>query len=247
MSIENFSLLVLAGGVAGFLNTIAGGGSLLTLPLFVLTGLTWESANATSRVAVLFQSVSAVWGFHRHERFPWREALVLAVPASLGALVGAYLTHLMDAKVFEPVAIALLVGIGLAMVLVPKLSQPARSFTVRERPWVHPLLFLVGVYAGFIQAGVGYLLIAVFSGVLGRDLASGNALKVALVLLFTLVALPVLGLDAPVDWAAGTVVGVGSVVGAQLAVRFAIKASPAMLRGVLVGTLAVVVAVAVAT
>lgn len=247
MSIENFLLLVVAGGVAGFLNTLAGGGSLLTLPLFVLTGLSWESANATSRVAVLFQSVSAVWGFYRLERFPWREALILAIPASLGALVGASLTHLTDARQFEPIAVFLLVGIGLAMVLAPGLTRPVRSFSVRQRPVVYPLLFAVGIYAGFIQAGVGYLLIAVFSAVLGRDLAEGNALKVALVLLFTLVALPVLGLDAPIDWAAGAVVGLGSVVGALLAVRFAVKASPTALKAVLLSTLAVVVVVSIAT
>lgn len=247
MSITNFVLLLLAGCVAGFLNTLAGGGSLLTLPLFVMTGLTWESANATSRVAVLLQSASAVWGFYRQERFPWRDALVLAIPSTLGALVGALLTHLTDAAVFEPVAVTLLVGVGLAMLLVPKFTRPDLAYEVSERPIVHPLLFAVGVYAGFIQAGVGYLLLAVFAAVLGRDLASGNAIKVALVLVFTVVALPILGLDAPIDWGAGLVVGGGSMVGAQLAVRFAVRASPTMLRLVLVGTLVVVIVAAIAS
>jgi len=243
----NFALLLIAGGIAGFLNTLAGGGSLLTLPLFVMTGLSWESANATSRVAVLMQSVSAVWGFYRQERFPWRDALVLAIPSTLGALVGALLTHLTDATVFEPLAVTLLVAVGLAMLLIPRFTRPEVAYEVRQRPIVHPLLFLVGVYAGFIQAGVGYLLLAVFAAVLGRDLASGNAIKVALVLIFTVVALPILGLDAPIDWAGGLVVGVGSVVGAQLAVRFAIRASPAILRLVLLGTLVVVIVAAIAT
>jgi uncharacterized protein len=247
VSITNFALLLMAGGVAGFLNTLAGGGSLLTLPLFVMMGLSWESANATSRVAVLLQSMSAVWGFLRYERFPWRETLVLAIPATLGAIVGALATHVMDAHVFEPVAVILLVAIGLAMLFIPRFTRPEEAFAVRDRPIVHPLLFVVGIYAGFIQAGVGYLLLAVFSAVLGRDLATGNAIKVALVLIFTLVALPILGLDAPIDWSAGLVVGAGSIVGAQLAVRFAVRSSPQMLRVILIGTLVVVIVAAIAT
>jgi uncharacterized membrane protein YfcA len=252
MSTANFGdlliviLLALAGFVAGFINTLAGGGSLLTLPILVLTGLSWESANATSRISVLLQTASAVHGFARYERLEVRDTLALGAPTLLGAAIGALLTYVTDARAFEFIAVLLLVGVGLAMLIYPKLTRGATPKTLAERPIAAPLLFLVGVYAGFLQAGVGYLLLAVFGGVLGRDLASGNALKSALVLGSTVVALPILGGDTDIAWVHGLILGLGSVLGAQLAVRFAIRASPATLRFILLGTLAVVVAVSLA-
>ncbi len=251
MSTANFGdlpivlLLALAGLLAGFVNTLAGGGSLLTLPLLVLTGLSWESANATSRISVLMQTTSAVLGFVRHERLDRIETLWLALPTLIGTALGALLTYTLDAHDFEPVAVALLVFVGIAMLLFPRLTLATHAKTLSERPIAFPLLFLVGIYAGFLQAGVGYLLLAVFSAVLGRDLASGNALKSALVLIATVVALPILGGDTDIAWGRGIALGVGSFIGAQLAVRFAIRASPRTLRLILLGTLSVVIAVSV--
>jgi len=237
--------LVIAGLVAGFVNTLAGGGSLLTLPILVLTGLSWEAANATSRISVLMQSISAVSGFMKVDRMDTREALWMALPAGLGAALGALLALWLDPKTFEPVAIVLLVAVGVAMIVSPKITSGTQPRTLRERPIAWPLLVLIGVYGGFIQAGVGYLLIALFGGVLGRDLAAGNALKAALVLLFTLVALPIFGFGQGLDLARGLTLGAGAVVGAQLAVRFAVRATPSTMRLILVSTLLVVIVVAV--
>jgi hypothetical protein len=239
--LEILAVLVVAGIVAGFLNTLAGGGSLLTMPVLVLAGLSWESANATSRLSVLLQTATATRGFLTHERLSRRETVEMARPTLLGTLIGAGATHVLDVRTFEPVAVGLLVAVGLAMLIAPNFA-PSTPKTLAERPRARVLLFLIGLYAGFIQAGIGYLLLAFFSGVLGRDLATGNALKSALVLLCTLVALPVLGLDAPIHWGYGLALGLGAMLGAHLGVRYAIRASNRALRLILLGTLAFVVA-----
>ena len=198
MSFEAALVLVQGGVAAGFVNTLAGGGSLLTLPLLVWTGLGWDAANATGRVAVLMQSVVAVWGFARAERLrpgpsaiQSSESWKMAIPATLGAGLGAWLATIIPASAFEPIIVTLLVVVGLAMALFPRAVMPAQGTTPKtlaERPIAYPLLFLVGVYGGFLQAGVGYLLLGVFGAVLQRDLMRGNAMKTLLVLVFTVVA-----------------------------------------------------------
>jgi len=243
-------LLALGGVVAGFVNTLAGGGSLLTLPLLVWTGLGWDGANATGRVAVLMQSAVAVLGFFRAEQRASRgpvlastEAWRMAVPAVLGAGLGAWLATRVAPAAFEPIMLSLLGAVGLAMALFPKAVMPARGTTPRalaERPIAYPLLFLVGVYGGFLQAGVGYLLLGVFGAVLQRDLMQGNALKTMLVMAFTVVAIVVFGVGAEVDLGRGVVLGLGTMVGAWFAVRYASKASDLAMRVILLGSLGVV-------
>jgi uncharacterized membrane protein YfcA len=167
----------------------------------------------------------------------------MAVPATLGAALGALLATRVAPAAFEPLVVVLLVAVGLAMALFPRAVMPARGAVPRplaERPIAYPLLFLTGVYGGFLQAGVGYLLIGIFGAVLGRDLQSGNALKVLLVLAFTVVAMVVFGVGAEIDWGRGATLGAGAMIGAWLAVRFALRASDAVVRAILIGSLGVV-------
>jgi hypothetical protein len=217
-------ILVMVGGVAGFLNVLAGGGSLLTLPLLIFLGLPAAVANGTNRVAIFFQNIFAMGGFRRQGVFPAALALLCTVPALAGAYLGANLAVEIDDHLFKRLLALILVGVMLFTAL-----DPMRRFG-REEAVVTPLraavllctFFLVGVYGGFVQAGVGFLII---SGLLahGLDLVRINAIKVIVIFAFTVVALAVFMAHGQVDYGLGLALAAGNSAGGWIATHVAVK------------------------
>jgi len=234
-----YAAVVAAGFAAGFINTLAGSGSLITLPLLIFMGLPATVANGTNRVAILAQNIVAVWSFRRQNMLDWRSGLELAVPAALGAFLGARIAVRMDNVMMERVIGALM----LAMIGVI-LARPRRWMQTgpaeRQSPsTVGRLLtfFAIGVYGGFIQAGVGIFLLAGLVLSERYDLLHGNAVKVLIVLCFTLVALPVFVANGQVNWGIGLTLALGNASGAWVAARTAVARGTAFVRWVLLGAL----------
>ncbi len=233
MDLEPWSLVVMivAGVIAGFVNTFAGGGSLLTLPALMLAGLPADVANGTNRVCIVAQSASGVLGFKAKGKLPNPVGLVL--PTFAGALVGAWLAAAVLPRSWaKPVLLTLMITMALVMVFKPKAiarpdSDPVR---VRDSAWAALGLFGAGLYGGFVQAGVGFALLAVLGGLLRYDLVRANALKLVCTLVFGVVALAVFAYHDQVRWGVGTIVAVATVVGSLLGVRFASSVKPATLR-----------------
>lgn len=231
-------IALLAGGVlAGIVNAVAGGGSLITLPLLIFAGLPPTVANGTNRVAVVVQSLASVGGFQRSRKIPWRTATVLAVPAIIGSVLGAGAASVMSDDAFEPV----LAGVLIVMAGVIAI-RPERWLKELDAPPPRPglrawLLFIViGAYGGFIQAGVGFLLLAGLVPGLGLDLVRANGVKVFLALALTAIALIVFATSSLVDWHAGLVLAAGSGVGGYLGARLAVRHGAGWIRWVLVVT-----------
>ncbi|MFT7581342.1 MAG: putative membrane protein YfcA [Myxococcota bacterium] len=246
-SLPNLALLIGSGLLAGFINTIAGGGSLLTVPALALTGLGWDQANASNRVAVLVQSLVAARAFHANDALDVKEGMGMLVPAVLGAILGALLATWVDPSLLEPLILTMLIAVGLLMAFRPKLviADPmATARTLKDSPAAWPMLFLAGFYGGFLQAGVGYFLLAILGGVLRRDLLRANATKVLLVAGFTVCALTIFIVNDLVDWPSGLILAGASALGSLAAVRFHVKVRQDVIRWVIVGTL-VATAVAV--
>lgn len=218
----SWAALFAAGLAAGVINVVAGGGSFLTLPVLIFLGLPATLANGTNRVAILLQGLAAVPGFHRHRVMPWRWALAASVPAVAGAVVGTWAALEIGDEAFEKVLALLMVAISLWTLLAPGHREPAD--VPYRSPWSPGLvvaMFVIGVYGGFVQAGVGFLLLAATTWA-GLDLVRGNAVKVLATLVFTVVALAIFAGRGEVDWAAGLVLGAGSVAGALLGVRLTV-------------------------
>jgi len=234
------ALLIAAGLFAGFVNTVAGGGSLITIPALAFVGLPWEVANASNRVAVLCQSGAAAQTFRAHGALAFRPALRLMAPALLGATAGAALASVADPATLEPLIIALLFGMAILLVLRPSVITPPagrEALTLRERPSAWLWLGAAGFYGGFIQAGVGYILLVVLGGVLRYDLVAGNAVKVVIVGAFTTLALGIFIAADLVAWGPALVVAGSSTVSSVAAVRFTVRARPVVLRWIVVVTL----------
>lgn len=225
-----------AGLVAGCLNVIAGGGSFLTLPLMIFLGLPPTVANGTNRIAILVQNVGAVWGFHRHRMVERRWLGLAAAPALLGAVLGTMVAVRIGDDGFRR-ALAIIMVIVTVWTLWNPLdrmrSEPDNArgaAALDERRWLWALLFFfVGVYGGFVQAGVGFLILAAAT-IVGLDLVRGNALKVLVVLVFTPVALAIFARSGMVDWGIGLVLGAGNFLGGLFGVRVTIRRGHAWIR-----------------
>jgi len=251
-----WAALFAVGLVAGALNVIAGGGSFLTLPMLIFLGLPPTLANGTNRVAIGLQNVGAVWGFHRHRAIDWSWAVAAAVPAAGGAGLGAWAALEVGDEAFRKILAFLMVAISLWTLFVPTGRRRGGGeaggeprgdgrppTTWRQAP---PLqrwglvagFFAVGVYGGFVQAGVGFLILAATS-LVGFDLVRGNAVKVLAILSFTTLSLLLFAWQGQVDWSTGLILAVGTVAGSQIGVHLTVLKGHRWVRGVV--TAAVIV------
>jgi uncharacterized membrane protein YfcA len=227
-------ILFLVGLVAGTLNVIAGGGSLLSLPVMIFLGLPPTVANGTNRVAILIQNIGASWSFHRRGLVS-REWLFLAVPpALLGAVLGTVAAVHIGELEFQRVLAVILVAAALWLVWNPieLHAEGNAELPVGIKRWAFiAAFFLIGAYGGFIQAGIGFILLAVTSAA-GFNLIRGNALKVTVVLAFTPLALVLFAWNGKVDWAMGFALAAGNFLGGLAGVHLQILKGHKWVRGV---------------
>ena len=237
-------ILIFAGLAAGFINTLAGGGSAITIPILnELVGI--STANGTNRIAILAANLSAIVGFQRGKAVPWSRVLPLLPPTVGGAALGAWAASATDPDVLRRVFAAVLLLVALSVVARPSRWVEERDAALHE-PW-RSLVFLgVGFYGGFVQAGVGFLLLAglVLGG--GLTLVNGNAAKVVLISAYTPVALLLFARAAQVDWTVGLVLAIGQMAGAWIAAHLAVRKGASWIRWVLVAA-AVVAAIRLLT
>ena len=230
MSLLELILLVGTGLVAGVINTLAGGGSLLSVPLLVFLGLPGDLANGTNRIGVAMQGISATWQFRADGVSGVRAAIPVLVPVALGSLVGATAVAQLDARAFERVF-----GIAMLVLLIPTLRGVRRS-GVAGSSW-SPLLrwsvfFGIGFYGGAIQAGVGLLLVMALSRS-GYDLVRANSIKVVVVASLTLVAVPVFVAAGQVMWLPAGFLTLGFACGGVAGARIAVLGGERVIRPVL--------------
>lgn len=233
ISVFSVLLLVGAGYLAGFVNTIAGGGSMLTLPAFMVLGLPADIANGTNRVGVLLQSIAGTRGFYRAGRLAPDTIVPTLLPTLGGSLAGSLLASSLPVGWLKPALLGTMLGMAVLMLAKPSVVAPppgTPACTLRERPLAWVGLFVAGLYGGFVQAGVGFILIAALAGGLRYDLVRANALKMAITATLTLVALGVFVMRGQVWWVPGLLMAVGTVVGATTSVRFAISVPQSVLK-----------------
>ena len=224
-------LLVAGGLVAGVVNTLAGGGSLLTVPLLVLAGVPGNVANGSNRVGILASNVSAAAAFHRLGVSGLSRTLPVLVPVAVGSLVGALLVARLADETFER-------AFGVLMVPLLLLSlRPPVLKSVEGRVWSGPftvLVFLaVGLYGGAFQAGIGLLMVVALSRS-GMDLVVANSVKVVVIMVVTVTALPLFIVGGRVDWGPALVLAAGFTVGGALGARLTVTRGASLIRPVMV-------------
>jgi uncharacterized membrane protein YfcA len=228
-----YLILLLTGLFAGVINTLAGGGSNLTVPALMMLGLPADAANATNRVGVFLQCAVGVRGFRKAGQLDLDDARSILCWTMAGGLVGALIASFLPNVVLKPLMLAAMVSMAALVLLRPATLAPGPDESphrVGQQRWAWLYLLLTGVYGGFVQAGVGFLLLGSLSGVLRYDLWRANALKLLCTIMFTAVALVVFISRGQVVWLPALVLAAGTMLGARLAVRWALNISQSTLK-----------------
>ena len=239
MELWMYGLIVVAGALAGFINTLAGSGSLITLPLLIFFGLPANIANGTNRLGVLLQSIVAVSGFKQKKVFEWKEGIWLTIPAIIGSLLGAAMAVNLDEQLMNRIIGGLLVFMFFIILFKPDRWDKEQAGQVKSKPGLWQIIIFLGIgfYGGFIQAGVGYFLLAGLVLGAGFDLLKGNAIKVLITLALTVAAIVVFIVNGQVDYGVGLSLGAGSMIGAWIATRLAVRKGAKFIRWVLLVTI----------
>lgn len=232
MTIGQALILYFAGLAAGFVNTVAGGGSAITIPILVeMVGAT--VANGTNRVSVLLANLTAGASFARGGAVDWRRVARLLPSIMVGAGLGALIAANTPAEGMRTVF-----GLVLLVVAGSVLVKPSKWLTETEQrlsgPLRHIAFFLIGVYGGFVQVGVGFFLLAglVLGG--GFNLVTGNAAKVILIAAYSTLALVIFAGAAQVDLGLGLVLAAGNSTGALISSRLALSRGAGWIRWFLI-------------
>jgi len=218
-------LLVIIGLITGVINTFAGGGSLLTLPMLIFLGLPPSVANGTNRIAILIQSIVTNAGFRSKGVKSYPFSIYFGISATIGAIIGAQLAIEIDGDTFNKILAVIMVIVVAYLVL----NRKSKHEDIIERItgkhlWISIILFFfVGIYGGFIQAGVGFLMLLVLSGVNHFSLVKSNAIKVAITGIYTIFAVIIFTINDKMNWEYGLILAFGNATGGWFASRYSVK------------------------
>lgn len=232
LSYQSLGILAAAGVLATIVNVIAGGGGMIVLPALMALGIPADVANGTYRLGVVTQSIAGTAALQREGKLDTSSLVPILIPTMVGAILGAGLATTVPREVLKPIMLATMI------VMAALIAFRKRTLIPGEGPALHPHdaprsyagLFLAGLYGGFIQAGVGFLLLGVLVGTLRHDLIGGNALKLVVILTFGTVSLGIFAWAGLVSWTPAIVLAGASIVGARLGVRLMLKVPVSGLR-----------------
>lgn len=230
MSLGEFILLALGGLVAGVINTMAGGGSTITVPLLVFAGVPGTYANGSNRVGILPACLAAIFSFRRFGVSGFRESRIIFLPVVFGSLTGSLLINELGDDQFEHLFAVLVVPIVVLTLVSPTPKKAKYSWS---RSTMIVVFFCVGLYGGAIQAGVGLLMILALS-YSGFDLVVANSIKVMINALVTIFALPVFILFGKISWGPALVLAAGLTAGGWIGAKWTVEGGERVVRWVMV-------------
>jgi hypothetical protein len=226
-----FIVLLLTGIIAGFINVTAGGGSTLTLPVLIFLGLDSTTANGTNRIGILLQNVSSVYSFKKESYYELKTSLLLSIFTLPGAIAGAIAAIEVDDELFQKILGIIMIGIILSMFVPEKKTVKNNQSKINFLTAVS--MMAIGFYGGFIQVGVGFLIMASLKYLLKLDLIRINMHKVFIVLVFTMPALIIFILSDNVNWILGLSLAAGNALGGWWGAKMSVKKGEGFIKAVL--------------
>lgn len=226
-----YIIVVAVGIVAGIINTVAAGGSLLTLPVLMALGLPPNMANGTNRIAIFLQNIVGVRQFHKEKVMDFPSGFKVGIPAALGAIAGALIAVKLNDEAMKLAIAGVMIVVFFLMLLKPNRWIKSHEEHPPIPYWLQVVVFFfVGIYGGFIQAGVGFFLLTSLVLASGFELLKANALKLFVILLYTPMAIVIFFIHGDVDIWMGLVLAVGNMTGAWIGAKIAVKGGAKLIR-----------------
>lgn len=233
---EIYALIILfaVGAIAGFINVTAGGGSTLSVPVLIFLGLDAAMANGTNRVAIIIQNISAVYSFKKENYQQFGLSMKLSLLTLPGSIIGALLAVRISDALFQKILGVVMIGIIISM-LLPKSKTALDNSANKKFTWSVVLsMIFIGFYGGFIQVGVGFILMATINYLLKFDLVHVNMHKVFIVLVYTVPALVIFIITKNINWTFGLSLAGGNALGGWWAAKASVKKGDKLIRVILI-------------
>lgn len=218
-----YVLLAAGGFIAGIINTLAGNGSAITLPLLISLGLEANVANATNRVGVLMQTLTAVLSLKRSKRTMVliKQSFWYYIPTVVGSIGGAIL-----AVYIPPDRLRFIIGILMVFILITLLIQPKRWLINtdpgknKRTPLQWFIFFAIGFYGGFIQMGIGIMILSSLVLLVHYSLKDANIIKLMVAFVMIVPAFLVYLYSGDIAWLPGITLAAGAGAGAWFGARY---------------------------
>jgi uncharacterized protein len=238
MELYQIPLIIITGFCAAFLNTVGGGGSLFSVPILTFLGLPITTANGTSRVALLFQNLFAVGGFRsKGIELPWPYSLYLGIASLFGGIIGALLASTIKDEVFNKIFVGVMILSVFLILYNPTKSNGTEKLSTRNQVVGTIFFFFIGIYGGFVQAGIGFMVIAVLSMVNNLSLVKSNYVKVFAAIVYTGVSIIIFALEGKIIWAVGFVLAIGHALGGWYASRWSVDKGEVWIKRVMIASI----------
>ena len=235
-NLTDYIFLIIVGLIAGCINIVAGGGSLLTLPVMIFLGLPPNVANGTNRIAIIIQNIFAVRGFQSKGVSAFPFSIYLAISAVIGSVIGASLAVDIKGETFNKIlGVVMLIIVGY-MIFNRKSSEKELIERITGKHfWLGIIaFFFVGIYGGFIQAGVGFIMLLFLSSINHYSLVKSNAIKVFVALIYSIAAVAVFAFNDAINWKYGLVLSIGNATGGWIMSRWSVNKGDKFVKKVLI-------------
>ncbi len=238
MELYQIPLIILLGFGAAFLNTVGGGGSLFTVPILTFMGVPITFANATARVAILAQNLTAVGGFKSKKvELPLRYSLYLGLVSLVGGFIGSKLASTIDDEIFSRIFVVVMIFSVILVIFDPfKTTIEVEKMTAKRQIIGSICFFFIGIYGGFVQAGIGFLVIGVLSLVNNINLVKANYIKVFVAIVYTGISIVVFAMEDKILWQTALILSIGHALGGWYASRWSVDKGEVWIRRVMIAS-----------
>ena len=230
MDFSEILLLLIVGLISGMINTVSGGGSLLTLPILIFIGLPPNVANGTNRVQLVLQNLFAVSGFKSKGISDFKFSAWLSFSAIIGSVIGVQIAIDIPEEIFKKTLSIIMIFVLFSLFLKKNNYKELTNQNIKNKLLSIILFFFVGIYGGFIHAGVGFIILTILSNINNIKLSNGNSIKVFVAFAFSISSLLIFFLEDKVNWVYGINLGLGSALGGWLASRWSYNKSDKTLK-----------------
>ena len=221
LAFNDVIILLICGVIAGFINTVAGGGSLLTLPILIFMGLPSNIANGTNRIAIFMQNIFSISGYKSRGVSDFKYSSWLSVSALIGSIIGAKIAININEDMFNKILSVVIIIVVLSIIYNKKpFNINSENISIEKKIISVIMFFFIGIYGGFIHAGVGFLILSILANYNGIQLSKANSIKVFVVFVYTFFALIVFIMENKINWILGINLGIGNSIGGWIASRW---------------------------